>query len=48
VPLWPASFPLGPSIFTVTVSTLFALPFATCLLCTKAVWRELASRRLTR
>jgi hypothetical protein len=47
VPLWPANSLVSPSIFTDTVSTLFTLPLVTCVLCTRAVWRELASRRLT-
>jgi hypothetical protein len=46
VPLWAAPLVDKPSTITDTVGTLFLLPLITCVLCTTAVWRDLAAGRL--
>jgi hypothetical protein len=46
VPLWAVPLVDKPSTITDTVGTLFLLPLITCVLCTTAVWHELAAGRL--
>jgi hypothetical protein len=46
VPLWSVPLVEKPSTITDTVGTFFLLPMITCLLCTTAVWHDLATGRL--
>jgi hypothetical protein len=46
IPLWSVPLFDKPSTVTDTVGTLFLLPLITCLLCTTAVWHDLATDRL--
>ncbi len=46
IPLWSVPLIDKPSTVTDTVGTLFLLPLITCLLCTTAVWHDLATDRL--
>jgi hypothetical protein len=46
VPLWSVPLVDKPSTITDTIGTLFMLPLITCLLCTTAVWHDIATGRL--
>jgi hypothetical protein len=46
IPLWSVPLIDKPSTITDTVGTLFLLPLITCLLCTTAVWHDVATGRL--
>jgi hypothetical protein len=46
IPLWSVPLIDKPSTITDTVGTLFLLPLITCVLCTTAVWHDLATERL--
>ena len=46
VPLWSAPLVEKPSTVTDTVGTFFLLPLITCLLCTTAVWYDMARGKL--
>jgi hypothetical protein len=46
IPLWSVPLVDKPSTITDTVGTLFLLPLITCLLCTTAVWHDVATDRL--
>lgn len=46
VPLWSVPLLEKPSTVTDTVGTFFLLPLITCLLCSTAVWHDMAAGRL--
>jgi hypothetical protein len=46
VPLWSVPLIDRPSSVTDTLGTLFLLPLVTCLLCTSAVWHDIATGKL--
>lgn len=46
IPLWSVPLVEKPSTITDTVGTLFLLPLITCVLCTTAVWHDIATGRL--